>query len=65
MCPLLHDTSFFENDDTVGVLDGRKPMRDYEHRVRLLLFASPHQVIECRLHCALAFGIERTGGLIQ
>src|SRR6266480_2247067 len=55
----LDDAPFRQHDDEVGVLHGRKTMRDDEHG------AVRHQAVDRLLHQPLRFGVERAGRFVE
>ena len=55
----LDDASVIEDDDAVGALHGRQPMRNHHRRT------SCHGCLQCALHDLLAFGIERAGRFVE
>ena len=59
VCARLDDAAFFEDDDLVGVDDGREPVRDDERR------AAGHQFAQRPLDRDLALGVQRRGRLVQ
>ena len=59
MGPHLGDAAALHRHDHVGVLDGRKPVRDHEHR------APARQAGERRLHRALALVVQRARRLVE
>ena len=53
------DAAFVHNQNSVGFLDRRQPMRDHKRRAVL------HESVKRLLHSALAFGIERTRRFVE
>ncbi len=53
------DASVVQHDDAVGLQHGGQPVRDDDGG------AGRHQRLERLLHGALAFRVERTGGLVE
>src|SRR5229473_1763139 len=51
--------SVVEHQDSRGVANGRKPVRDHKGR------ASLHHLVECGVNLGLGDGIERAGRLIE
>mmetsp|Transcript_3426 Transcript_3426/g.10995 ORF Transcript_3426/g.10995 Transcript_3426/m.10995 type:complete len:221 (-) Transcript_3426:41-703(-) len=59
--PLLHDDALLDDGDLVAVLDRRQPVRHRDRREVALL----HDVVERRLHDALARVVERRRRLVE
>src|SRR5438309_4380173 len=55
----LPEAPVLEHHDQIGVLDGREPVRDHEHR------AVPHEAIDRVLNEPLRLGVELAGGLVE
>src|SRR5213083_3229435 len=55
----LHDPSFRQHDDEIGMVHGGEPVGDHEDG------AMRHQPIDRFLHEALGFGVECAGGFVE
>ncbi len=55
----FHQPALVQHRDAVAVSDGGQAMGDDDGRAAL------HQAVHGLLHQALAFGVERAGGLVQ
>mmetsp|Transcript_29095 Transcript_29095/g.94889 ORF Transcript_29095/g.94889 Transcript_29095/m.94889 type:complete len:255 (+) Transcript_29095:114-878(+) len=61
MGALLHDATLVHHHDLVRVLDRGQPVRDHDRGAPLGL----EQLVQRRLHHALALRVQRAGGLVQ
>ena len=59
MFALLDNPAFVHHHNLIGLLDGREAV--CHHQSGTLL----HEFIECGLHQAFGFGVERAGGFVQ
>ena len=59
MRAVVDDMPAIEDQDLVGIADGRQPVGDNQRGAAL------HEMLERGLHQALALSVERAGGFVQ